>query len=480
MTPRALKNKEKRKAAQTAKKVKTVDLPSFRGGSMELLRAHEHEVILCGPADTSKTWACCVKSLLLCSDQHRSGVHGIMVRKLFNSIQESGARTFNTITNGLPIVRTGGKQYTDRWTFPNGSELVCAGLDNPGKLLSSEWDFIQVIQAEQLTEDEWEMVAGRCTGRGATVAWPQIFGDCNPAGSMHWLRKRKSLRMIPSIHKDNPALYDDVGNITEEGSRRIGFLESTLTGVRRKRLLDGIWATAEGAVYDIFDSTPGTGHVRIRDPKEMKRWFLAIDEGYTNPAVILLVGEDSDKRHHCFREFYRNGVLQADVVAEARRRFHNPAGFALLTPEEIKENVLPQPTQTRCERAAVDEAAAGLIADLNNAQVYSTGAKGRVLDGINLVQNRLKIQKDGKPRYTVDPSCVNHINEFESYVWNDKSAKDTPTKENDHSMDAYRYLLDFLHEGTGAFGSSKELTSRGTTGENLGVKRIVTGSSFFG
>ena len=61
-----------------------------------------------------------------------------------------------------------------------------------------------------------------------------------------------------------------------------------------------------------------------------------------------------------------------------------------------------------------------------------------MLDGITKVQDYLKIQGDGKPRLTVDPSCVNTINEFESYVW--KENKDEPVKDNDHAMDALRYL----------------------------------------
>ena len=456
----------------------TVELPKFRGGSLQLLTCHDHEAILCGPSDTSKTWAGCVKDFLLCSDARRPKAHGIMVRKLFNSINDSCARTFNTITAGLPIKRYGGEKFTEKWVFPNGSELVCAGLDKADKLLSSEWDFAHMVQAEQLTEAEWEMVAGRVTGRGAVVAWPQVFGDCNPAGASHWIRSRASLTRLLSTHKDNPALYDDAGNITAEGRRRIGLLESTLTGVRRKRLLEGQWATAEGAVYDNFDSTPGGPHVRVRDHKEMRRWFLALDEGYTNPAVVLLVGADGDGRLHCFRCFFRRGVLQADVVARARLWFQNPAGYAALPPDGEGVTVLP-PAETRCEVAVVDEAAAGLIADLNNAGVYAIGAKGRVLDGCDLVRNALKVAGDGRARYSTDPSCVDHVNEFESYVWNDKAAKDAPKKENDHSMDALRYLFDHLHAGTGAFSGLGELRSAGggaerfSAGERFKVERVT-------
>ena len=55
------------------------------------------------------------------------------------------------------------------------------------------------------------------------------------------------------------------------------------------------------------------------------------------------------------------------------------------------------------------------------------------------LQDLLKVHGDGKPRLTIDPSCVETINEFESYVW--RPEKDEPVKENDHAMDALRYAV---------------------------------------
>jgi phage terminase large subunit len=91
----------------------------------------------------------------------------------------------------------------------------------------------------------------------------------------------------------------------------------------------------------------------------------------------------------------------------------------------------------------VDESAAGLIADLVNHGLPAQGHKGRVLDGIAIVQGLLTVQGDNLPRLTIDPSCVNTINEFESYVW--KPGKDEPVKENDHSQDAVRYFSHWLY-----------------------------------
>jgi len=380
--------------------------------------------------NTGKTFACCAKLHLRCQ-MVPNGQHAI-VRKTFNSITPSVGKTWERIIKGYGVQTIGGA-FPTRYVYPNGSTVWVGGMDNPDRVLSSERDTIYVAQAEELTESDWETLSTRCTGRGAVVKYPQLIGDCNPAGSKHWIRRKGAegrIELLNATHRDNPTLYDAAGQLTEQGKRSLAALD-TLTGVRRKRLLEGIWATAEGAVYDMFDSSI---HVQTRDPAEMKRFFLAIDEGYTNPAVILVIGADADGRWHCFREFYKSGVLQAAVIEQAKAWFLEPA------------------PGRQCELAAVDESAAGLIADMQNAGIYAIGGKGRVLDGIQTLQNRLRCAGDGRPRYSVDPACTNHINEFESYVW--KPEKDVPEKEFDHSLDAARYLCDVLGEPTGAWNSA--------------------------
>ena len=392
----------------------------FRGANLEAIKDKTHELILCSPADTGKTVALCYKSIIIATNI--AGCHGAMVRSTYNSLQDSAVKTFDRIATSLGIRKLGGTR-TDKYLFANGSEIVLVGLDRPDKLLSSEWDFIQVCQSEELTEAQWEIAASRVTGRGAVFKHPQIFGDCNPSSSKHWIRSRKSLKLITGTQQDNPSLYDDAGNITPEGQRRMDLAGKMLTGVRRQRLLLGQWATAEGAVYDMFNQL---NHVKARPLSEMREVFLSIDEGYTNPAVVLCIGEDNDGRLHVFRELYQTGLLQETVVKIAK--------------EWSKEFGTPM--------IAVDEAAAGLIADLKSQGLRVEGAKGRtpestgkhiIMDGVHAIQDRLKVQGDGKPRLTVDPSCVNTINEFESYVFNE--GKDEPKKENDHAMDALRYLV---------------------------------------
>lgn len=436
----------------------------LRGANGLMFNSTEQEIMLAGAAETGKTISCILKAHTICGSI--AGAQGAIVRKthasLAGSVVKSFLRVIEPHKRGIKIY---GGEKPERFIYPNGSVIWMGGMDNPNKVLSSERDFIYCNQGEELTLNDWETLLTRATGRGAVVENAQLFGDCNPGGSMHWIKKRGSLRLLTAKHIDNPSLYTINGELTLQGKRSLAALNN-LTGVRRKRLLEGIWATSEGAVYDMFDSQI---HVCVRKWQEMKRWFLAMDEGYTNPAVILLIGEDADGRHHCFREFYKRGVLQADVVAFAKRWFLDVVGAATgeykinedKSRGEWIQGISPV-VKKRADAVACDESAAGLIADLKNCGIEAYPAKGRVLDGINRVQNRLKKQGDGRPRLTIDPSCTDFINEAESYVW--KPEKDVPVKENDHASDAYRYLLDYLNEPTGAFESASDLMAANSVG----------------
>lgn len=319
-----------------------------------------------------------------------------------------------TVIGGDPRVRY--LKADGVFEYDNGSVIYSGGMkdDMQREAVRSiggagGLDGCWMEEAVAFSRTDYDEVLGRL--RGDAGGWRQIILTTNPGPPRHWiytdLIKGRQAKVYYSGAKDNPnnpAEYIDILN--------------RMTGVQHKRLVEGLWVQAEGAVYDNFDQSI---HVTERDGKEMQSWYIAIDEGYTNPAVILLIGEDSDGRWHVAREFYRSGVLQERVVGE----------------------VVNWMDEWSITFAAVDESAAGLIADLKNAGVPAQGAKGRVLDGIQAIQNRLKVQGDNRPRLTVSSACPNLITEFESYVWKRTPAgivKDEPEKEFDHALDALRYF----------------------------------------
>lgn len=425
----------------------------LRGDNRVALSCKEHEFILSGPADTGKTMACCIKVHLIC--RLIPGAQGAIVRETKTSLRSSVLNTFERVIKNQGVKTLGGENPS-RYIYPNGSTIWLGGMDKPDKVLSSERDFIYVNQAEELSLNSWEILGSRCSGRGAVIAIPQLFGDCNPGGSKHWIRERAKqgrLRLLVTTHKDNPTLYNEDGTMidSQEVRRRMLVLDN-MTGVRKLRLKEGIWATAEGAVYEMFNAErtgQKSDHVQVRSREEMQRFYFALDDGFTNPAVILDIGSDSDGRWHIFQEFYKRGWIQDDVADIAK-------GWHIKRPVEL---------------AAVDEAAAGLIEALKRKGVPARAGKGKIFDGIAKIQAKLKVQADGRPRLTVDPSCVETINEFESYIW--KPEKDVPVDEWNHSMGALRYLSDALNEPTGAFESASDILT-GQTGDIETPEQIQT------
>ena len=391
---------------------------TFYGAAKEFVKYQGAEAVIHGPAETGKTISALWK-LHLCALKY-PGASIVIARKVLSSTYSTVLQTFIKkvlIDEEAWGVKSYGGEKSQWFDYSNDSRIWIAGMDKSSKILSAEHDIIYVNQAEEIELSDWETITTRTTGRAGNMPYAQTIGDANPGGSQHWVLKREGLKLFKSRHVDNPALYDVDGTLTRQGKITIERLQS-LTGVRRKRLYEGLWVTAEGAVYDMFDRHI---HAIDRDKSEFVRWFLTEDEGYTNPQVILLVGEDSDGRWHIAEEWYKTGKLQEQVVAQTTKMSRSVDDADII---------------------AVDAAAAGLIAALINANLPAQAAKGRVLDGIWHIQDRLEIQDDKKPRLTVAPACTNTINEFESYIW--EEGKDKPKKENDHAMDAIRYLDDIV------------------------------------
>jgi phage terminase large subunit len=376
-------------------------------------------VLVTGSAGGGKSRLMAEKLHAYC--KHYDGAMALMLRKTRNSMTNSTVLFVErTIVGPDPsVIHFPSK---NRFEYANGSILAYGGMANEDQKQQvrsighdGSLDIVWMEEANAFTEADFEELTARMRGKAAD--WRQVGLSTNPDSARHWINQRlikgKEARAYYSEAADNtynPADYQESLN--------------RLTGIMRDRLRDGLWVQAQGAVYDMFDYRV---HVVDREPGECKRFYLAMDEGYTNPAVILLVGEDADGRLHIFEEFYKSGVLQKKVVERA--------GQYIAPYKEVKT----------FDGAIVDAAAAGLVADLQDAGIYAIGHKGRVFDGITKMQARLRVQEDGKPRLTVAPACTNTIGEFEAYQW--KPEKDEPVKENDHAMDAARYLVDYIDEG---------------------------------
>lgn len=421
------------------------------GGARALLFCREREVMVEGPANTGKSYAGLWKMHLAALKY--PGMHGLLLRKTLVSLKASTLVTFRERILGptSPV-----KFWTARgdeaahYAYPNGSKLYIGGMDKAAKIMSTEYDLILWDEATDGAVEEWEALQTRL--RYGAMPYQQAIAACNPQAPSHWLNQRagdgsgKMVRIL-SRHEDNPTVTDEY----------LAMLDG-LTGVRRARLYRGEWAAADGMVYE--DSWDATKNLQPRAAISKRgddlygdcgidhAWprYLAIDFGYTlqHPFVCQWWAEDGEGALWMYREIYLTGTLVEDHAYTIRKYSRWGAS----------PNGDPFPRAIICDHDA--EGRATLQKHLG---LRTIAADKRVLEGIQAVAVRMRAQQDGRPRlfYLRDslierdrelvdakrPTCT--AEEVESYIWKmgSTSRRDEVEKDNDHGLDATRYLCMF-------------------------------------
>lgn len=425
-----------------------------RGAALEAFRRKDREVLLSGAAGTGKSVAALMKVHLACLRTPR--VRALILRKTHASLTASTLVTFRekvaaeSIAAGLVRWFGGSGSEPAAFRYSNGSVVVVGGLDRATRLLSTEYDLCFIDEAIEVTEEDIDTIVTRL--RNGRLSYQQLLMATNPGPPTHHLKARAEAGrtvMLYSKHEDNPRMHDG-RDWTEYGREYLERLDS-LTGARYQRMRWGKWVAAEGQIYEAWDPA-----VHVVDPFEIPaswtRW-MAVDFGYTNPMVVQFWAEDGDGRLYLYREFYRTkrtvaehgrDILRAVADEDPRR----PGKWIWRE---------PKPRTMVC-----DHDAEGRVVLSSAVGIGTVPAIKGVADGIQAVQARLKPAGDGKPRLflfrdalvsrdqeLVDakrPTCTEE--EFPGYIWEKPGVsakltapKEVPLKENDHGMDALRYLV---------------------------------------
>lgn len=417
-----------------------------RGTAVELLKYRGRQLVLSGPAGTGKSRACLEKMNLVLL--FNPGARGLVVRKTLASLGSTGLVTWREkvakegIENGVLKFFGGSAEEPAAYRYSNGSTLVIGGMDKATKIMSSEYDIIFVQEATELFEDDWEALTTRL--RNGVVSFQQLIGDCNPDKPSHWLKQRAdigSTKMLFSSHRDNPVLFDDDGNMTPFGEQYMGTL-ANLTGVRKLRLCDGVWAAADGLVYDLFDPAL---HIAEEMPEGWEKWerWWTVDFGYSNPFVCQFWAEDPDGGLWLYREVYKTKTLVEDHAKKILELVKDEDGV-------WKE---PIPREIICDHDAEDRATLE-----KHLGMHTKPAKKTVKDGIQAVSSRFKTDERGKTRIHLLRDALaerdrklsdvklpcSTLEEISGYVWPSgvkPDQRENPVKENDHGMDAMRYMV---------------------------------------
>jgi phage terminase large subunit len=411
----------------------------LRGAALELANSRAKEVLISGAAGTGKSRAVLEKINLICLIT--PGTKALILRKTARSLATSALRTWERdVVKEALIDRSvsyygGSSREPAQYRYSNGSSVVIGGLDDPMKVMSTEYDVAFIQECTEITEEDWESVNIRL--RNGAISFQQIIGDCNPSHPTHWLLERAAsgkLAHLVSQHEDNPRYFLPDGTPTTEGVDYIARLDS-LTGVRYLRLRKNIWAAAEGVIYEGFDPA-----IHVIDPFPVPAsWerIWSIDFGHTNPFVWQDWALDEDRRAYLVREIYMSGRL----VEDHARQILSLGG--------------PRPSVIVCDHDAEDRATFE-----RHTGMGTIAAEKAVTMGIDAVAERYKVAADGRPRLMYfrdalvekDPAMVEKklptctIEETPGYIWAPEPPgadrkREQPVKKNDHGKDAERYFV---------------------------------------
>lgn len=415
-----------------------------RGAARQLFKTRASEVCISGPAGTGKSLACLFRLHLACLKH--PGIRCLIVRKTAVSLAQTTLVSYRKKVASHALANHGVRWYGGSPSEPaafryyNGSTITVGGMDKPERILSSEYDLVFVDEATELTVTDWETIATRL--RNGMLPWQQQIAACNPVHPTHWINQRSktdAMIMLKSNHEDNPAYVNEDGSFTPQGEDYFAKLDA-LTGVRRLRLRDGIWAAAEGVIYDTFDADLNVVD-QFEIPASWPRYW-SIDFGFTNPFVCQFWAQDPDGRLYLYREIYRTKTLVED---------HAKALLGLVTDDKGRW-LEPKPRRIVCDHDAEDRATLQ-----RHLGLPTTAAKKTVSEGLQAVQARIRKQPDGKPRLyivrgalsSVDaeladskkPTCT--LDEIPGYIWDPSGStpKEIPLKVDDHGCDAMRYIV---------------------------------------
>jgi PBSX family phage terminase large subunit len=263
------------------------------------------------------------------------------------------------------------------------------------------------------------------------------------------LQTRASFKDAPICITTSPYtmnwVYKDIIRAAERGAQHINLIQAASwenpffpkTDIERRRatmdprrfqaVYGGQFSKMEGLVYGVFDE-----RIHVIDPFELPPgtfYVGGIDWGFTEPFVLKVRAITPDNRHYTVSEFYRSGMRQPQIVDLCRQKNALYNFRAVYCGPDRPENIL----------------------ELCSNGIPALAAENNIRLGIErhyelIASGRFKMFRGVAP-YTID--------ELESYHYPapedadpDQNVKDQlPVQQNDHALDADRYISVMTHTG---------------------------------
>ena len=362
----------------------------------DYFQAENRHAVLYGGRGSGKSVAVAQKHVAACG---RNGAERVLVvRKVLKTCRHS---TFQLLRDTLTSagIEAAINRAEMTITFPNGAQILHAGLDDPLKLLSiTGVTRIWVEEADQITEPEFEEVD--VLMRGAPATYFQTTLSFNPRRGKFWVRRRfveapdrAGAYVLKTTWRDNVF----VGR--EYGARLAAIPDANLRAIYEA----GEWGEdVRGLIYPAYSIAPAPS-----DPPDA----YGVDFGFTHPTAVVAIW-DRDPFLHVQQVVYAANLKTPDLI------------------EAMRESGVRTDVPMYC-----DSAMPGTIAELEAAGYFAKPAEKKVEDGISSVK-----------RYSLvfTPDSPDLVDEADAYRWaetRDGELRDAPVKAFDHGMDAMRYAV---------------------------------------
>ena len=291
-----------------------------------------------------------------------------------------------------------------------GRKCYALGANNRGSVAKIQGATFEYVYGDEVTtwsDGVFQMLKSRLRCEHS-----RFDGTCNPDSPNHWFKR--FLESDADIYCQSYEIDDGVlpaqvvDNLKREYSGTVYY----------DRYIKGLWTQAEGLVYQ--------NHVKALEERyvgEVRQWVVSIDYGTRNPFAALKWCEDPEGVWHCVDEYTYSG----------RETGHDKTDGEYLDELEAFCEDIPDDRVT----IIIDPSALSFIALLKRSGRFRVRqARNDVLEGIR--ETAACIQRG---TVKVWEGCKRTVDEFGSYVWDDRSDSDKVMKENDHCMDAMRYLV---------------------------------------
>lgn len=330
-------------------------------------------------------------------------------RTFFRDVLEPGTLTGRNRSEDWIEVARPGREPSRIWFMGLDPDTV-TGV--PSKVGSFDGAAIFVDEAVELTEADWILLIGRL--RDPRMAWHQIMAATNPGSPNHWL-KRRFTPAQPGQRDYFHATAADNTFLPDDYQAAIRGLPDNVYG---KRLGQGLWVMAEGAIY----AFPDDQIISPAPDTKWKRIIAGIDWGFVHAFACEIVGVSGSGRIAVLGEVYRHGSLVEDLIPVLLRL---QSGLGI-------------------EAFYADPSEPEYIASCQRAGLSIVPATNDVAPGINAVAAAIA------QGMTIDPACDGLLSELPNYRWApDRSTggfKEKPVEEGDDACDALRYAIMALAE----------------------------------